>query len=173
MLEDYKFAALDTDTGLGMFEHPAIHEVIAASMFHSSAPTSNIGADERFADNFKSYPNGLIVFGATAVFAALSEWSTGVYVQAKFEGRIYETAFQDMLDIIKSITAGEEEHAIFERKRAGWYMDAWAQTPMSTVVQNSSNRSAIVMRNRLALRAAHAESAAEQLHGPEPEPDAA
>ncbi|EJD43106.1 hypothetical protein AURDEDRAFT_126028 [Auricularia subglabra TFB-10046 SS5] len=92
------------------------------------------------------------------IFAALSEWTTGVWVKAKFEGTTYETAFQDMLDVLKDITAGEEESAVFDKKRADWYMDAWSRTSLATVVHNSTNRSVIVMRNRMALCAAHAKS---------------
>ncbi|EJD44319.1 hypothetical protein AURDEDRAFT_166700 [Auricularia subglabra TFB-10046 SS5] len=153
LLNQSKFTALDTTTGLGLFEHPAIHELIYSTFFDSDAPKFNLAVNERCADAFKSYPNALIAFSASMIYAALSEWATGTLRKVKFNARQNGSAYQGLLAALERVTTGVEESRAFDAKRAAWYKAAIKRAGFRPAFDMGDDMDDIILRSRAALRA--------------------
>ncbi|KAH9059420.1 hypothetical protein EDB83DRAFT_2520510 [Lactarius deliciosus] len=99
-------ALLDKTTGLWMhdgndsnsipnyFEHPAIEEVIARTIF---ARPQSIGC--RNLDKFNPVRIPVLALASCALHCALEEWATGVFVPVKFEVANYRRLYTSIADL--------------------------------------------------------------------------
>ncbi|EJD44699.1 hypothetical protein AURDEDRAFT_166188 [Auricularia subglabra TFB-10046 SS5] len=143
----------------GLFEHPAICAVIQKAFFMSSKPAFNVARMDDYKACFDPFPRQLLALAGVALRCALDQWRTGAFAQVKFEGDVYKTPYQELLDKISNTVDDEPElKDWFEVQCFGWYAEARDSAGIfdsdSDGEANGDDDADAIARNRAAMRAA-------------------
>ncbi|KZV79265.1 hypothetical protein EXIGLDRAFT_768518 [Exidia glandulosa HHB12029] len=151
LMLNFAFTAVDDVNGTGLFERSIVHELLTRAFFNSPDPQFNLGADEEFVDNFKTWSDPMIALSTVVIYHCLSEWQAGIFEKQTFNERNHKLRYGQALKNLRMLTTGGAVEEIFNRKRASWYREAWGVTSLSSSTVDGPSLEASILRSRALL----------------------